>query len=251
MIGDLFTFDGAARCPDGYDVRGVRLFPRTRATAPVIIEPNLYLEFSKLQPRERDILLFATRYGTLVTPPDMAAEHGEDTEVWYEAISAMHDAVNQLVAGKLSALCETINQELSYPHQPQFSSIEDPRTSGFTLPRATISGRRIQMRLVVPNLSVLLWLQLLDVVTRNPTARRCRAPRCGKWMIIGVGAHRAHRVTCSNTCKVAFSVGLRGRAIELHAHGKSDRAIVLRLRKEGWQPTGKPEQQIRKWTGRE
>ena len=249
---DLLEFNGAARCPDGYETRpdaivgGLRLFPRSRAFTPVTVEPGAYHEFSQLEPR--DILAFASRYGTLVTPPGVAAKTGEDFDFWTDSINAMKMAVAHLAAGQFAAVCETINEKLSWPNLSAASTASPP---GYTVPRGVPSKHGIQMRLFVPNLDNLLWMQFLTVVAKGPTVRQCRAPRCGRWMIIGVDAYRKSRATCSDPCKVAFNAHLRGMALRLHEQGKTDRAIVLRLKAAGWQPghhkRRSPEKQIANW----
>jgi hypothetical protein len=80
------------------------------------------------------------------------------------------------------------------------------------------------------NLISAIWMQLADAVSGKATYRPCLS--CGRWLRMGRDAARAHRLYCSNACRMR---GLRSRQQEarsLRSEGRSIEEITDLLKSD-------------------
>jgi hypothetical protein len=227
----------------------------SRAFEPVTVKRDAFQDVAAIK-NDSSIIALANRYGTLVTPTEVAFEHGELADYWQWMRDDLQHAMVSLDPKRdLTALCAKINEQITLkdvdPEIVQLALRGRGVPFGVAPLQAVLIDGRICRRVVAPNLRTMLWLQFLAVAEGFTDLRHCAAPNCKRVLLVGGGAFRTNRGTCSEACKVALNVHLHTMAVRLHRQGLGLRAIMKRLKVEGWRPgkySGRsPEQQIKQW----
>jgi hypothetical protein len=261
------VFDlGVRRCPDGYEINGGMLRPRSRATAEYQLEPGAYLDFADLaltretlrgtfvegepqsgarmvwKPDDRAILAFANEHGLLGTDTD-----SEPVAVWRRAVGEMRVLLYTLRDNVIETGEIIVGEGWAQRERDKLRDTINRRLQGVTL-QVKGGPPRFQKQIVSRDLLAALWTQAVEALTTDHTFRPCVV--CGRWMEITPESRTGHRFTqrtCSGACRVAVFTRIKRAAVAMRAEGGTLKQIARRLRAAyGWKSAA-PERQLEIW----
>lgn len=175
---------------------GLFIVPRCAETdfcikRPLALNPNLYLQFARLDDDPKAFADFATSWGYLFGWSYKQKE-GESVFTWREEHRLLRQALEWA--------------ELDPRHLLHFDAIE-PESGGSRVAPGlnatpTWTGK-LSLRFRPASLVGALWLQFMQAVTQGGEIRSC--DQCGTWFERGPGTARGRKARfCSDVCRFGF-----------------------------------------------